>query len=80
MKEHIENKLNRFLMPEVLSVEDVSHLHRGHFEGAGEETHFVITIKSSKLDTLSLVKKHRAIQEILAEEFKIVHSISIKIA
>ena len=79
MKKRIENKLKDFLNPSILSVKDISHLHHGHLEGHTVETHFVITIKSSKLEGLSLLKKHRVIQKLLAEEFQIIHSISINI-
>lgn len=79
MKRRIENKLQKFFAPSILFVKDVSHLHHNHLENNPVETHFIITIKSPKLERLSLVKKHRVVQELLIEEFKLTHSISINI-
>jgi BolA family transcriptional regulator, general stress-responsive regulator len=76
----ITEKITKALKPTQISVEDESHLHAGH-AGArpGGETHFRLTVVSVQFTGLSLVKRHRLINEALAEELQgPIHALAIK--
>jgi len=76
----ITEKITKALKPVKISVEDESHLHAGH-AGArpGGETHFRLTVVSDQFIGLSLVKRHRLINEALAEELQgPIHALAIK--
>ncbi len=76
----ITEKITKALKPVKISVEDESHLHAGH-AGArpGGETHFRLTVVSDQFTGLSLVKRHRLINEALAEELQgPIHALAIK--
>ncbi len=76
----ITEKITKALNPAQISVEDESHLHAGH-AGArpGGETHFRLTVVSDQFSGLSLVKRHRLINEALAEELQgPIHALAIK--
>jgi BolA protein len=78
--EKITEKITKALEPTQISVEDESHLHAGH-AGArpGGQTHFRITVVSARFADLSLVKRHRLINEALAEELRgPIHALAIK--
>ena len=77
IKEKLQNKFS----PNLLQVDDVSEMHRGHagFKEGGE-THFVIHISSHEFKNKNKLAIHRLINEELKEEWGSgVHSISIKI-
>jgi len=76
----IEEKLQKRFSPNLLKVDDVSEMHRGHagFKEGGE-THFVIHITSYEFKNKNKLAIHRLINEELKEEWANgVHSISIK--
>ena len=74
----MEDKLNEAFSPERLVVVNESHLHAGHhhhrartitatFDGTGE-THFRVRIVSPAFAGMSRIDRHRAVNELLAEE------------
>jgi len=75
----IENKLMQAFSPERLAVINESHLHAGHhhtehgheevFDGTGE-THFRVRIVSAAFAGKTRIERHRAVNEVLAEELK----------
>lgn len=79
MRSRIEAKLTQAFAPERLQVVDESHLHAGHshdddghhavFDGAGE-THFRIRIVSQHFAGMSRIARHRAVNDVLAEEMQ----------
>ncbi|KAI4352021.1 hypothetical protein L6164_006311 [Bauhinia variegata] len=77
----IKGKLQSALEASVLEVEDVSYQHAGHaaMKGtSGEETHFNVKIVSPKFDGQSLVKRHRMVYDLLADELQSgLHALSI---
>ncbi|MER8486675.1 BolA family transcriptional regulator [Mesorhizobium australicum] len=84
----MEDKLNRALSPERLVILNESHLHAGHhhvesghhaeFDGTGE-THFRVRIVSANFVGMSRVERHRAVNELLADELKAgVHALAIE--
>jgi len=78
--QRITEKITKALEPSKISVKDESHLHAGHAGAKPEgETHFRLTVVSSKFTGLSLVMRHRLINEALAEELQgPVHALAIK--
>ena len=64
IKTSIENKVSAALQPEHLQIENESHMHGG----PATESHFKLTVVSGKFDGLGLVKRHREIYKLLAEE------------
>jgi BolA family transcriptional regulator, general stress-responsive regulator len=88
MQEQMEKKLSAALSPERLVIINESHLHAGHhhvesghhatFDGTGE-THFRVRIVSQAFAGRSRVERHRAVNELLAEELKAgVHALAIE--
>lgn len=79
IKEKIENKIKDAIFPEFLEVVDESFKHAGHYNLAkGGETHFLINIRASCLEKLSVLEKHKKIYQILSEEIPLIHAISLK--
>ncbi|KAJ7975357.1 SufE-like protein chloroplastic-like [Quillaja saponaria] len=77
----IKTKLQSALEASVLEIEDVSHQHAGHsaMKGStGQETHFNLKIISPKFDGQTLVKRHRMVYDLLADELQSgLHALSI---
>ena len=70
-QDRIRELLHRHLSPELLEIDDDSHLHHGHqqeLEGQSE-THFRLKIRSSSLTGKTRVQQHRQINALLASEF-----------
>ncbi len=71
MKSSITGKLEAAFSPERLEVINESHLHAGHkpeFDGEGE-THMRVRIVSAAFAGLGRVARHRAINDLVKEEF-----------
>ncbi|KAK4283328.1 hypothetical protein QN277_000289 [Acacia crassicarpa] len=77
----IRTKLQSALEATALEVEDVSYQHAGHAAMKGtsaQETHFNLKIVSPKFDGQSLVKRHRMVYVLLADELQSgLHALSI---
>ncbi|MER9066608.1 BolA family transcriptional regulator [Mesorhizobium sp. M0902] len=84
----MEGKLKKAFSPERLDVINESHLHAGHhhvdsgyhatFDGTGE-THFRVRIVAPAFAGMSRVERHRAVNDLLAEELKSgVHALAIE--
>lgn len=80
MQRIIQQKLEDAFSPENLEIINDSASHQGHSgdDGSGE-SHFIVKIKSQKLDAKSKIEKHRAIHEVLSEELKIIHALQIHV-
>ena len=67
----IIQQLTQTFTPTHLDVVDDSHKHHGH-RGTPhtENTHFKVTIVSEKFDGLTLIQRHRCVNDALAEGFK----------
>ena len=78
MENRIKTKITEKLAPLALEVENQSALHAGHAgdDGSGE-SHFHLMVVSEAFGGMSRVARHRMIFEILAEEMKTVHALSI---
>lgn len=63
----IEEKLNNSFQPAFMDVINESHMHN---VPAGSESHFKIILASNAFDGLTLIKRHRLVNEVLADELK----------
>ena len=69
-KDRIRQLLEESLRPSELEIRDVSAAHRGHRAWKQEgETHFQVRIVSAEFRGLSLVARHRLVQDALRELF-----------
>ncbi|KAL2941607.1 SufE-like protein 1 chloroplastic/mitochondrial [Bienertia sinuspersici] len=81
--DRIRAKLQSKLEASVLAIEDVSHQHAGHdamreSQYNGGETHFNLKIVSPKFEGQTLVKRHRMVYDLLADELQSgLHALSI---
>jgi BolA protein len=84
----MEDKLKTAFSPERLVIINESHLHAGHhhqdsdhhgtYDGTGE-THFRVRIVSPAFAGMSRIDRHRAVNDLLAEELKAgVHALAIE--
>ncbi|MBL4821098.1 MAG: BolA/IbaG family iron-sulfur metabolism protein [Gammaproteobacteria bacterium] len=64
IQEVIEEKLNNEFQPVYLVVENESHMHGG----PATESHFKLTVVSEIFNGMMLIKRHREIYRVLAEE------------
>ncbi|GLQ24045.1 transcriptional regulator [Algimonas ampicilliniresistens] len=82
----IETKLRAAFAPDVLRVENESHLHAGH-GGAAEHqaefgdtpSHVHIAITSEAFRDLSRLARHRAVMDAIADEVKKLHALRLTI-
>lgn len=77
----ITKKLNDAFSPDRLEVINESSMHAGHqeaFDGTGE-THFRIRIVSDTFAGMARIARHRAVNDLLAEELAdSVHALAIE--
>ncbi|MEO9874544.1 MAG: BolA family protein [Anderseniella sp.] len=75
----ITEKLSKALVPHALEVIDESHLHAGHSGARPEgETHFRVKIQAEAFTGMSLIQRHRMVNDVLAEELNgPVHALAI---
>ena len=73
--QRIEHILQQELNPVYLAVENESP---NHHVPENSETHFKITAVSSRFDDLSLIARHRVLNQLLKEEFELgLHALSM---
>ena len=65
LKSSIEHKLQTEFEPLHLAVENESHMHN---VPEGSESHFKVTLVTERFADQPLVKRHRAVNRLLAEE------------
>ena len=70
----IENKLEQALSPEVLQVENESHMHN---VAPGSESHFKVTIVSDEFKDQMLIKRHRLVNKVLENELPQIHALAL---
>lgn len=80
VKDDIIKKLQETFVPEILDVQDESHLHEGHAgHRPGVETHFRVYIVSKAFEGKSRIDRHRMINSLLAPELAgSVHALALK--
>lgn len=68
IEKNIEDRLDSALTLQLLIVANQSHLHEGHASSPGSgNSHFHLTIRSSDLDSMSRVQKHKVIYGLLKD-------------
>jgi BolA protein len=80
VRQQIIDKLTRTFAPDALEVIDESHLHAGHSGARPEgETHFRVKIRARAFDGVTLVQRHRLVNQTLADELAgPVHALAIE--
>ncbi|KTD40978.1 BolA family protein [Legionella parisiensis] len=74
-KNRIEKLVSQELVPFYLNVEDES---ANHHVPEGAQTHFKITVVSSRFIDLSRIARHRLLNQLLKEEFELgLHALSM---
>jgi BolA protein len=74
----IERQLVALLQPDLLEVQDDSHLHAGH-AGAREGRHFSVRIVSARFNSLSRVARHRLVYDALRSLIPLgIHALAIE--
>jgi len=63
-RSELQRELQAALQPDLLEVQDDSHLHAGH-AGAREGRHFSVRIVSARFAGLSRVARHRLVYDAL---------------
>ncbi|XP_046891662.1 bolA-like protein 1 [Hypomesus transpacificus] len=72
----IRTKLTQALEPAHLEVHNESHMHA---VPSGSESHFRVLVVSPRFDGLSLIQRHRLVNEALSEELRTcVHALAIQ--
>lgn len=74
MQQQIQEKLNEAFNPEVLDVENESHMHN---VAPGSESHFKVTLVSDEFKDLMLIKRHRLVNKVLEDELKQIHALAL---
>jgi BolA protein len=79
-KEEIRSRLESGFHPEMLIVEDESHLHAGH-EGAKDgRGHFRVHVVSEAFNGMRTIARHRAIYETMGSLMETdIHALSIEV-
>ncbi|HUP92487.1 MAG TPA: BolA family protein [Solimonas sp.] len=65
--EQMRALLEQALAPQLLEIEDDSHLHKGHAGAAGGAGHYRLRIVSARFEGLAAVARHRLVYAALAE-------------
>lgn len=70
----IEAKLRQEFNADFLQVENESHRHN---VAPGSESHFKVTIVSDTFRDQMLIKRHRLVNQTLAEELRQIHALAL---
>lgn len=70
----IEDKIQHALGPDYMMVENESHQH----SGPATDSHFKVTVVAAEFESLSLVRRHQRIYQLLADELAAgVHALAL---
>lgn len=59
--ERIRSSLDREFSPDLLEIDDESHLHAGHAGARDGRGHFRVTIVSAKFEGMGRLQRHQAV-------------------
>ena len=77
--EKIRDRLEQKLQPEMLEIEDESHLHAGHAGARDGRGHFRVTVISPAFAGLSRIARHRLVFEALDELMETdIHALAVQ--
>jgi len=74
MQKQIIQLLENHFSPTHLEVEDETHMHN---VAPGSESHFKVTIVTDQFDGLMLIKRHRAVNEVLKGVLEQIHALAL---
>jgi BolA protein len=74
MQQRIETALREQFSPLHLEVVNESHMHN---VPAGSESHFKVTLVSEKFEGQMLIKRHRAVNQALADIMPDIHALAL---
>jgi BolA protein len=75
----IRDRLEEKLQPEMLEIEDESHLHAGHAGARDGRGHFRVTVISPAFAGLSRIARHRLVFEALGELMETdIHALAVQ--
>jgi BolA family transcriptional regulator, general stress-responsive regulator len=75
----LRQRLESRFSPQLLTIEDESHLHAGHAGAAGGHSHFRITIIAEAFRGVSPVARHRLVYAAVDDLLKTdIHALAIK--
>lgn len=83
VQDSIRSKLEKELEPLLMEIIDDSNKHAGHAGHRGSasysgETHFTVSIVSSKFEGLTSIKRHRFVYQVIDEEMgNPIHALSL---
>lgn len=76
--DHIRAVLTSEFSPEMLEIEDESHLHEGHAGARSGRGHFRVTIVSSEFEGFGRLHRHQAVYRALGDFMETdIHALSI---
>ncbi len=77
----IFKKLSNYFSPTHIEVKNESHKHKGHVQSPNTgNSHFLVIIKSDKLQGISKLEGQRKVYKVLEDEMKNkIHALQIKI-
>ena len=76
IEKQIKTKLSEVFKPDFLEVKNESYKHN---VPPGSESHFRITVITQKFNSMTLIKRHQMINEVLKDELSgQVHALSIR--
>lgn len=76
VQQSIERKLTESLTPDHLEVINESHMHS---VPPGSESHFKVIVVSPRFDGLNRIKRHQAVNAVLADELAgLIHALSME--
>ena len=74
----LRQRLESRFSPQLLTIEDESHLHAGHAGAAGGQSHFRITIVAEAFRGVSAVARHRLVYAAVDDLLKTdIHALAI---
>lgn len=74
--QRVSDKITKALSPVVLEIINESNKHGGYFDG--KESHFKLVVVSSEFEGLPLIKRHRLVNSLLADELEEeIHALSL---
>jgi stress-induced morphogen len=72
----VSEKISKALSPVAFEIINESKMHGGYFEG--KESHFKLVVVSEEFEGLPLIKRHRLVNTLLAEELaEDIHALSL---
>jgi BolA family transcriptional regulator, general stress-responsive regulator len=78
-EQRLRQRLESRFSPELLAIQDESHLHAGHAGAAGGHSHFRITIVAEAFRGLSPVARHRLVYAAVDDLLKTdIHALAIE--